>query len=363
MNNRLPVVLALGVLAPSPLLAQGPAQGGAGASGVAAPCTTATAECTGWIPVGSGRSMVYRNLPLDTRNEDVTHALVLIHGAGRNADDYYRTAIAAAFLAGRLDDALVIAPRIASNDGGCDDELAADEISYDCSTWRSGGPSPSHPDATSFDFLDEILRHVARRDLFPNLASIVVTGHSAGGQVTNRYAMSNVMHDEVGVPVRYVVSNPSSYAWPTADRPTDAAWSLEASAPGFSLAVNPDAPAFRPGGSGRGCERFNQWAYGFENREGYTARFSDEQLRTQLAGRPTTYLLSQVDILPLSGFDSSCAAMAQGPTRRARGEAYARYVNERLGGNHEVIVVTGCAHNNRCVYTDDRGLEVLFPKR
>jgi hypothetical protein len=331
------------------------------AQSAAEPCTEAVAACTEWITVGSGRSLVYRNLSLETRNEDVTHALIMVHGAGRNADDYYRSALAAAFLADRLDDALVIAPRIASNDGGCSDALSEDEISYDCSTWRSGGPSPSHPDATSFHFLDEIVRAVAQRDVFPNLRSIVVTGHSAGGQVTNRYAMSNVVHDEIGVPIRYVISNPSSYAWPTSDRPTRNAFSLEASAPGFTFDVDDGGAAFRPGGEGRGCTRYDQWAYGYQNRTGYTAAFSDEQLRSQLAQRPTTYLLSQVDILPLSGFDSSCSAMAQGPTRRARGEAYARYVNERLGGSHEVIIVTGCAHSNRCVYTDDRGLGVLFP--
>lgn len=352
IRRLIPIVALLGLI-PAPASSQGSPE----------PCTEAVPECTSWVTVGEGRSLVYRNFPLDVRNEDVTHALVLIHGAGRNADDYYRTTVAAAFLAGRLDDALVISPRIASNDGGCNDELAENEISYDCSTWRSGGPSPSHPDVGSFHFLDEILRQVADRDLFPNMASIVVTGHSAGGQVTNRYAMSNVVHDEIGIPVSYVISNPSSYAWPTSDRPTAAAYGIEASAPGFSLEVDYDGPAFRPGGEGRGCTRYNQWAYGFENREGYTAAFSDEKLRDQLASRPTTYLMSQVDILPLSGFDSSCSAMMQGPTRLARGMAYHRYVNEELGGSHDFVVVTGCGHSNRCVYTDDRGLAVLFPER
>ena len=352
MTRRLISLLALAVLIPTPTAAQTPPL----------PCTEATAECTDWVTVGEGRSLVYRNFALDTRNEAITHVLVLIHGAGRNADDYYRSALAAAFLGGKLATALVISPRIASNEGGCGDELAADEISYDCSTWRSGGPSPSHPEVTSFHFLDAILRHVARRDLFPNLGAIVVTGHSAGGQVTNRYAMANEVHDALGVPVSYVISNPSSYAWPTDERPTQAAWPLTANAPGFILDVDEDASAFRPGGDGRGCTRYNQWAYGFENRTGYTASVSDGQLRSQLASRPTTYLLSQVDILPLSGFDSSCSAMLQGPTRQARGQAYARYVNEHLGGNHQVIVVTGCGHNNRCVYTSDRGLGVLFPE-
>ena len=79
--------------------------------------------------------------------------------------------------------------------------------------------------------------------------------------------------------------------------------------------------------------------------------------------RPTTYLLSQVDTLPLGGFDSSCTAMAQGATRRARGEAYARFVNERLGAKHAVAIVSECGHNDRCVYTTTEVLPVIFPKK
>lgn len=178
----------------------------ADAQSTTAPCVEGTAACTGWVTVGGGpgRSLVYRSYPLDVRNDAITNVLVVVHGAGRNPDDYFRSGVASAFLAGKLDRALVIAPRMASNDGrGCRDELAPDEISWNCQTWRSGGPSTTHPAVTSFDFLDDILRQVARKDVFPNLKAIVVTGHSAGGQVTNRYGMSNALHDALGVPVSY----------------------------------------------------------------------------------------------------------------------------------------------------------------
>lgn len=336
----------------------------AAAQRAAAPCLTASAGCTEFVAVGGGpgRSLVYRTFPLAARNEAVTSVLVVVHGAGRDADNYFRSALAAAFLAGRLESALVIAPRMASDNGAdCRDALAADEISWHCSTWRSGGPSLSHPDVTSFDFLDAVLRQVARKDLFPNLKAIVVTGHSAGGQVTNRYALSNRVHDGLGVPVSYVVSNPSSYSYPTDERPTAAAWPLAANAPGYIPDIAEGTPAFRSLGDGRGCTGYDQWGYGFRNRTGYAAGLGDEQLKRQLAERPTTYLLGQVDILPLSNFDTSCAAMAQGPTRQARGLAYAKYVNEKLGGSHRVIVVTGCGHNGRCMFTSEPALRVLFP--
>jgi len=89
---------------------------------------------------------------------------------------------------------------------------------------------------------------------------------------------------------------------------------------------------------------------------------SDDQLKKQLVSRPTTFLLGQVDTLSLGGFDSSCGAMTQGPTRRARGEAYVNCVNATLGAKYPIIIVDECGHNNRCVYTTDNVLPVIFPK-
>ncbi|MGH7562109.1 MAG: alpha/beta fold hydrolase, partial [Gemmatimonadales bacterium] len=317
-----------------------------------------------WVVVGGGpsRSLVYRTFPLDRRNDAITRVFILVHGAGRNADDYFRSATAAAFLAGALENTLVVSPRMASNDGrGCRDALGEREISWNCGSWRSGGAALSDSAVTSFDFMDELIKRVARKEVFPNVRAIVVAGHSAGGQVVNRYSMANRVHETLGVPMHYIVSNPSSYAWPTGDRPTSAAWSLTANAPGYVGETGADTPAFRPLGEGRGCSSYDQWPYGMQNRSGYSAGQSDEQLKRQLAARPVTYLLGELDILPLGGFDGSCAAMAQGPTRLARGQAFAKYVNETLDAKHTVTVVSLCGHNARCMFTANNALPLIFP--
>jgi len=333
----------------------------------AAVCTTATAGCTEWVALGAGpaRSLIYTTRSLDVRNESIRRALVMVHGTNRNADHYFSTAVAATFLAGALDDSVAISPRIASAAGSCRDTLAANEVSWSCTgdSWRSGGTAASHPDLTSFDFVDQILRKLANKSMFPNLRAIVVAGHSAGGQFVARYLMANRVHDTLGVPVSYVVANPSSYAWPDNTRPQPAedaapdsakgAWETEKVHTKFSYGAF-DASA---------CANYNRWPAGLENRSsGYTAKTSDEQLKKQLVSRPTTFLFGQVDVLPLGGFDSSCPAMAQGATRRARGEAYVKYVNERLGAQHAVQIVPECGHNDRCVYTTDSVLPIIFPK-
>jgi hypothetical protein len=53
--------------------------------------------------------------------------------------------------------------------------------------------------------------------------------------------------------------------------------------------------------------------------------------------------------------------MAQGPTRRARGEAFVKYITETLGAKHKVLIVPECGHNDRCVYTTPEVLPVIFP--
>jgi pimeloyl-ACP methyl ester carboxylesterase len=330
----------------------------------AAPCITANPSCTEWVSLGTGpaRSLIYRTYSLETHNEAITRALVVVHGAGRDADNYFRNALAAAFLAGALDDTLVIAPRMASAAANCHDALGANEISWNCNSWRSGGPAISNPEVTSFDFLDEVLRMVARKENFPNLKRIVITGHSAGGQVLNRYEMANQVHDKLGVPVTYVVANPSSYAWPDSTRPTEAAYSVQAHAPGYIPAVTANAEAFRNFAGVRDCTTYDQWPYGLKDRTGYAAKQTDDQLKRQLSSRPTTYLLGELDVFPLGGFDGSCPAMAQGPTRLARGEAFGKYVNEKLGAHHVVKIVAECGHNARCMFTSEDALPLLFPK-
>ncbi len=315
----------------------------------APPCTTTA--CTEWIPFGrtGARSLVYRSHPLDAPNPAITRALIVIHGQGRNADDYFRTGVAAAFLAAALDNTVVIAPRFASHDGrGCQDKLDKDEANWRCSgdSWRSGAPAINFERLNSYDFTDEILRKLARKDIFPNLKTVVVTGHSAGGQYVSRYVMASPVHETLpGLDIRYVISNPSSYAYLDPTRPSAS-----------------NAAEFRPYGDGRNCTTYDQWPYGLKNRStGAAAKLSEDDLRQHIAARPVTFLLSELDTLPLAGFDSSCPAMAQGPSRLARGQAYAAYLKEKYNAPHPVAVVPLCGHNARCVYTSDPALAILFP--
>jgi len=315
-----------------------------------------------------GHALVYRSYSLDARNAAITRGVIMVHGASRDADNYYRHLLAAAFLAGALEDTVLISPRFASNEGECKDALAQGEFNWHCSsrndTWRTGGAA-ADSQVTSFDVADELLRRLGRKDVFPNLRTLVVAGHSAGGQFVTRYEMSNQMHDRLPVQPTYVVANPSSYAYLDALRPTVSALpaNYASAAPGYiaPLPANPPA-AFEPFANADSCTVYDSWPYGLNARNGYASRLSDDQLKKQLISRPTTYLLGELDILPLYGFDSSCPAMAQGPTRLARGLAYTKYVNEKFGAQHKAVVVPACGHNARCMIGADVALPIMFPK-
>ena len=163
-----------------------------------------------------------------------------------------------------------------------------------------------------------------RRQLLSTRARCSVPRRRARQHRCHRAA--NQVHDKLGVDVSYVVANPSSYAWPDSTRPRATALPADVAAlpPGYiaPISANPPAPFGRFGDSDD-CTMYDDWPYGFKNRSGYTAKISDDQLKKQLASRPTTYLVGELDILPLYGFDGSCPAMAQGPTRLARGLASA----------------------------------------
>ena len=296
---------------------------------------------------GSTQGFVYSTYSLDERNEPITRALVVVHGAGRNADSYFRSAVAAAQLVNALDDTIVIVPHFASNNGkSCKDRIAAGEVNWTCSgnhSWRAGGGAAANAALTSYDFADEILRKLARKDIFPNLRLIVLAGHSAGGQFVSRYSMANRVHEQLGVPVTYVIANPSSNAYLDGNRPAAAG------------GVQPFNDA--------GCPAYDHWPYGLQQRTGYAARLSQDQLKKQLRERPVTYMVGELDTRPVSNFDSSCPAMAQGQNRFARGKAYTDYIRQDYGANPVFMTIPRCGHSARCMFTADNALPVLFPKQ
>jgi len=345
-----------------------------------APCTNAleVSACEQWITYGRGpaRSRIYSTYKVDAYNPALKRALILVHGANLMGGYFFRHGMAAAILAGALGNTLVVStyfldPYVGKRRPADPQWLRqSNEVVWPegHTSWRAGGMSPTDPALSSFDYVDEIVRKLADKKNFPNLTRIVIAGFSAGGQFVNRYEMANKVDGTVkGVSISYVVGDPSSFAWPTAVRPLpvgDASPNSPDEAYKESVGKNATTPhtEFTYGAFDRSkVPQYDDWPYGLQNLNGYVAGMSVDQLRKNLVSRSVTYVEGQVDTLPISGFDSSPKADAQGPQRRARGEAFVMYVDKYLGGRQKLVIVPGCSHNSRCVLTADNVLPLLFP--
>ena len=175
------------------------------------------------VPGGTGEIPIYANLDWTKPLPDVTRAVVMLHGLNRNANTYFASAVRAQQAAGDAGQhSLLLAPQFLADEDIAANSLPPDMLHWGWNDWSGGrsahGPAP----ASSFDAIDAILARLADRRIFPHLAQVVLAGHSAGGQVVQRYAVvgnGDAALHAIGVSMRYVVANPSSYVYFSVDRP------------------------------------------------------------------------------------------------------------------------------------------------
>ncbi|MGH8778439.1 alpha/beta hydrolase [Paraburkholderia sp.] len=287
----------------------------------------------------------------DALQPDVRRAVILMHGRLRNADAYFRLAEQARAAAGDdARDTLLIVPQFLATADVDAHRLDATTLHWDWTGWMGGDPALGPAPISSFDVLDAILRRLAQRDRFPALSTVVIAGHSGGGQVAQRYAV--VTHGETqftahGIAVRYVIANPSSYVYFDALRPT---------ADGAFITFDEAR-----------CPGFDDWKYGLNRLPAYALDAmrggSAYALEAAYARRDVVLLLGGDDCDPAHpALDTSCAARAQGAHRLERGRAYARYMRMRHGDNlnHRVFEVAGMGHDGAGIFTSNAGLAALF---
>jgi pimeloyl-ACP methyl ester carboxylesterase len=293
------------------------------------------------IAVGDGELPLFVSRDWSAPLPGIRRAVVVLHGVLRNADVYYRSALKAQAAAGAPGaESLIIAPQFLAGIDLSAHGLSDRTLHWSLVGWEGGEPAEGPTKASSFDALDAILRRLADRRFFPDLTEIVVAGHSGGGQIAQRYAVlgrGEGAAQAAGVRVRYVVANPSSYAWFTPDRP-DAAIA-------------------------RSCPGYDRWKYGMHDLPPYAAGQNVEALQQAFVSRQVVYLLGMEDTDPNHpALDKSCMAEAQGPQRYARGHAYFAALQARYGSalRQALHDVPGVGHNGDRMLTSACGLAALF---
>jgi len=291
---------------------------------------------------------------LNQGHADVTRAIIVIHGALRNAEGSFTAMQHAMTLAGEAGrHTLILAPQFLSEVDAVRYPVPLDIPVWSIDGWKDGSLSEIRRDdstdrrVSSFAVLDALLQTLSDRAHWPALDLVVLAGHSAGGQFVQRYAVAGrapTMLSHHGIHTRFVVANPSSYLYFDARRPTE--------------------HGFAPFPQTR-CRGFDHYKYGLEAPTAYVAAQTPQALMWHYARQQVIYLLGTLDADAAHPFlDRSCAAEAQGPTRLARGQAYYQYLPLVLG--HEVVqrqhrtLVEGVGHDHQSMFQSPCGVAWLF---
>ncbi len=291
---------------------------------------------------GQGLLPLYASLPLaDTGVQpDIERAVLVFHGRLRDADTYWRSAQKAlAAVPEQAPRTLLVVPQFLAQLDVDAWHLPPETLRWTLEGWEGGDAARAPARLSSFDAIDAVLALLADRHRFPHLSQVVIAGHSGGGQVVQRYAVVGQAESRLaaaGVKVRYVVANPSSYLYFSADRP-------------------------QPPAAGE-CTGFDQWKYGWNGAPPYATQLSTQAYEDRYVQRDVVYLLGALDVDPdHPALDKSCAGETQGPYRLARGRSYVAYLRQRHPQLAQPVhEVPGVGHDGDRMLGSVCGLAALF---
>ena len=372
-----------------------------------------------------GHLPVLQTVPIDRIDKTITRAIIVVHGNGRNPYSSFRSVFDAAQAESRNDETMILAPHFKGNDYGgvtsCDDDdcdsVAAGELYWATPGWKQGDHSVNPESSySSFAVVDDLIQHLSDPARLPNLKTIVLAGHSAGGQFVQRFAVGTTIDTQLraGLKLEFVVANPSTYLYLSAERPHWAGEYVEGGKyPGFGLgAAAVDAPSFSnpylrhqypfvelaefttirsslnsQGGADCQCRgaapcAYERFKYGFDleplNPDHYMCSdnsyqtcshpIATNQMIEKFLARKVTYILGQLDnsfnpeaSWTNSQLDTRCGANFQGPDRLARGAYYFEHLAQFGQHRHRIIYAADVGHSSRGIFHDSyKGKRALF---
>jgi hypothetical protein len=321
------------------------------------------------FPVGTHTYKIpyCHNYRLDVPNPDVTRVVLAVHGIEREAVSTYNDVLTAAQAAGADSSSLLIAPQFLDESDIVAYTLPNDYMYWN-GPWRDGAQSSStsahrRPDkVSSFEVVDDLLTRVADSGNFPNLNTVIVSGHSAGGQFIQHYAASfhsdveNHLSGDLGLSIRYVTMNPGTYLY------------LD--------------PARWDSGSGTfniptGTDGYNNYPYGLENVSTTQYPYVTDvdrnpdtfptTIRAQYARRQVISILGENDTSRADPLDKTPPADLQGANRFERGSIFFNYLSY-LQDSYQLDIlshqfretVPGVGHDSTAMYASSPALKWLF---
>ena len=286
----------------------------------------------------------FSNQILDGSSGSIQKAVIVIHGANRNADDYYNSIFNNASDLDVISETIIIAPQFL---------ITADLNHWQPSTafafwsgttpWSSGGLSNStseHPrdyEISSYTIMDSLISHLL--NIYPNLHDIAVVGNSAGGQFVNRYAAGS--DQEADGNIRYIVSAPSSYVYMDEYRYSEYLFPIA-----WELPEN--------------CGGYNDYKYGLDDLNDYMSMMGMDSIRERYSRRKIQYLIGTID----TGGTQDCESMAQGSNRLERSIIYYNYLQyfygSRILDDQKIALISGVGHDYNGIFSSACGRNAIF---
>jgi len=314
-----------------------------------------------------------------TPNTAIRTLLTVVHGTGRNAKDYYcymASGVARWLTPETAAEIFIWAPKFP-----IPGDFTSSKVVFWAKNngWKQGDLSDrSQTRISSFSVLDEIFGQLIAKNIYPNLKTIILTGHSAGGQYAQRYALASPFVDSAAqenIAMRFFPANPSSYVYMSSLRariktPVTCAYCVLSEIK-KNLTVIWEKPQ-----NADLCPSYDNWKYGLNGTgNNYLRKTPNSKLISQYIKRDVTYVAGQADVCnhllidpPTcdcvdSNLDVTCGAMIQGSCRLARAYNYFNHVMQISSGNckHKLVQVPGISHNGTGIYNSKEVLAAMFP--
>ena len=361
-----------------------------------------------YVAYYSNKGPILTSSPDDATDSLIRVVVVIVHGSGRNADDYLYAGLVTSSIQNAYpsESVAVIAPRfLAVSDGIMDVPVPAfknqlnpkrvkpmfwNESYPIAHTWRYGANAvfPSE-NISSYDAMDSIVEYFIDEKRFHNVERIVVAGHSAGGQFTHRWALTSHSYfwslissikrdDEMSLysklPATAVHSNRRRRMAEQSKQPTRISVTVIAANPRSYCYLDGrrfinNKLQYPPENEISECPGYNQWEWGLEDGGRLPTPYRDRALES--VDWNTTKLILRYenrDVIYLSGekdtdfLHGSCEDdNFQGKFRRERSERFFQSLKEIFGYQiHKRMVIPNVGHDHSLIFESDQGVEAIF---
>ncbi|MBO0343476.1 Ig-like domain-containing protein [Flagellimonas profundi] len=302
------------------------------------PCSSATADCMQQLDLKDNTDAtltfdMYSNYDFiddsDFVWDFIDKVVVVVHGANRDADNYFEYMTSSLQSMDLEETTLVIAPYFQDNSSA-----PANGLVWNDSRWREGTNADNNNiELSSFAVLDSLVNRFTDQQRFPNLKNVFIAGHSSGAAFTQHYALANkVQESAAGVDFQYIVANNQYFYYPDGQR------------------YNEETGTFY---EPMDCEGYDYWPYGYEFAPPYLDGIDAATLTQQQVARNTIYLLGGNDTLTTGTLNTSdCQATLIGSNRLKRGKNMYLYMETfyPTENNHREIIVPNVGHDGNGMF-------------